>query len=196
MALKRWLTVVAVIAACGGADDGGGDDGGGGSGVDGTGTVSGTIGGRTITVADAISSNYDYTVSNTLHYGVVLLGEPASLCDLAAAHMGPGDAAVLSLTATVLSTSGGNYVGTLPTVGTYMVNGQSGNVAFGELNASASCDVSGTMAQTGTVTLTTASNGIYAGSFDIVFATGDHVTGTFAPAACPALTTSDLGCTP
>jgi hypothetical protein len=193
MGLKRWLAVVAMVAACGGADDGGGGGGGGGS--DGTATVSGTIGGRTITVADAISSNYDYNLGNTLHYGVVLLGEPASLCDLAAAHTGAGDAAVLGLSATVLSTSGGNYVGTLPTVGTYVVNGQSGNVAFGELNASASCDVSGTMAQSGTVTLTTASDGVYAGSFDIVFGTGDHVTGTFAPAACPALTQPDLGCT-
>jgi hypothetical protein len=195
MGLKRWLVVGAVVAACGGADDGGGDDGGGGGGT-GTGTVSGTIGGRSITVANAISSNYDYNIGNTLHYGVVLLGEPASLCDLAASHTAPGDAAVLGFTATVLSTSGGNYVGTLPTVGTYVVNGQSGNVVFGELNAAASCDVVGTMAQTGTVTLTSASDGVYAGSFDIVFETGDHVTGTFDPAACPALTQPELGCTP
>ena len=193
MGLRRWLAVVAVVAACAGDDDSGG--GGGGGGGDGTGTVSGTVGGRTITVVDAISSNYDYTVTNTLHYGVVLLGEPAELCALAGADI-PSEAAVLSLTATVLSTSDGNYVGTLPTAGTYTVNGQIGNVAFGELNASASCDVSGVMAQSGTVTLTTAANGVYAGSFDLVFETGDHVTGTFSPAACPALTQPELSCIP
>lgn len=41
--------------------------------------------------------------------------------------------------------------------------------------------------QSGTVMLTSVSAGVYAGSYDVVLNTGDHITGTFQPAACPQL---------
>ena len=41
--------------------------------------------------------------------------------------------------------------------------------------------------QSGTVTLTSVSAGVYAGSYDVVLNTGDHITGTFQPTACPQL---------
>ena len=44
--------------------------------------------------------------------------------------------------------------------------------------------------QSGTVTLTSVSGGVYAGSYDVVLNTGGHVTGSFAPTACPQLATA------
>jgi len=194
--MKCGLALVVLVAGCAGDDDSGGGGGGGG---DGAGTVSGTINGATIAVESAISANVDRTLgSSVLHYGVVIIGDTPGLCEIAASETGPADGAFLGLAATVLGTNGaGNYVGELPTPGTYTINGQSGNVAFGKLNLGASgCDVPGTDVQSGTVTFTTAANGVYAGSFDVVFETGDHVTGTFDPSACTALTQFQLNCTP
>jgi hypothetical protein len=41
--------------------------------------------------------------------------------------------------------------------------------------------------QSGTVTLTSVNAGVYAGSYDVVLNTGDHISGTFQPTACPQL---------
>lgn len=209
--MKCWLALAVVVAACGGTgdgggtSDGGGGDGGGGGGGDGggggggAGTVSGTIGGRTITIADAISSNTDYTVgSSILHYGTVLMGEAPAICDLAATHTPPTNETIVSIAATILGTNGSNYVSTLPTVGTYTVNAQIGNVAFVAAKTDGLCDNPKIQATTGTVTLTTASNsnGLYAGTFDVMLASGEHVTGTFDPTVCTALTSPDLSCSP
>jgi hypothetical protein len=43
------------------------------------------------------------------------------------------------------------------------------------------------MGQSGSVTLTKATGGVFAGSYDVVLNTGDRITGMFDPAACPAL---------
>jgi hypothetical protein len=45
--------------------------------------------------------------------------------------------------------------------------------------------------RSGTVTLTSVSNGSYSGTFDITFDSGDHVTGSFNVSNCPGL--SQLG---
>lgn len=195
--MKCGLALAVLVAGCAGDDDSGG--GGGGGDGDGAGTVTGTINGATIAVESAISGNVDRTLgSSVLHYGVVIISDTPGLCDIAAAETGPTDGAFLGLAATILSTNGaGNYVGDAPTPGTYTINGQVGNVAFGKLNTGASgCGVPGTDVQSGTVTFTTAANGVYAGSFDIVFESGDSVTGTFAPSACTSLTQFQLHCTP
>lgn len=41
--------------------------------------------------------------------------------------------------------------------------------------------------QSGTVTLSSVNAGVYAGSYDVVLNTGDHISGTFQPSACPQL---------
>jgi hypothetical protein len=41
--------------------------------------------------------------------------------------------------------------------------------------------------QSGTVTLTSVAAGVYAGRYDVTLNTGAHVTGSFAPTACPQL---------
>ena len=45
-------------------------------------------------------------------------------------------------------------------------------------------------AQSGTVTLTSVAGGVYKGSYDVVLNNGTHLTGSFAPAACPKLATA------
>jgi hypothetical protein len=44
--------------------------------------------------------------------------------------------------------------------------------------------------QSGTVTLTSVTGGVYAGSYDVTLNTGDHVAGSFAPTACPQLSSA------
>jgi hypothetical protein len=44
--------------------------------------------------------------------------------------------------------------------------------------------------QSGTVTLTSVTGGVYAGSYDVVLNTGEKVAGSFAPTGCPALATA------
>jgi hypothetical protein len=45
-------------------------------------------------------------------------------------------------------------------------------------------------AQSGTVTLTSATGGVYKGSYDVTLNNGKHLTGSFAPVACPKLATA------
>ncbi|MBL0220091.1 MAG: hypothetical protein IPQ07_40265 [Myxococcales bacterium] len=42
-------------------------------------------------------------------------------------------------------------------------------------------------ATSGTVTLTTVKGNVFAGTYDVLLNSGDHVTGVFEPGACPAL---------
>ena len=48
-------------------------------------------------------------------------------------------------------------------------------------------DADAAQGQSGTVTLTLVAGGVFKGSYDVVLNTGDHVTGSFDPSACPAL---------
>jgi hypothetical protein len=43
------------------------------------------------------------------------------------------------------------------------------------------------MGQSGSVTLTSINGNVFVGSYDVTLNTGDHLTGTFDPEACPAL---------
>jgi hypothetical protein len=45
------------------------------------------------------------------------------------------------------------------------------------------------LAQSGTVTLISVTGGVFAGSYDVILNTGGHITGSFAPTACPQLAT-------
>ena len=52
-----------------------------------------------------------------------------------------------------------------------------------------SIDADAAAGESGTVTLASISGNVFAGSYDVVLNTGDTITGTFAPEACPALET-------
>lgn len=57
-------------------------------------------------------------------------------------------------------------------------------------DACESVDDADASGQSGTVTLTSVTGDVFAGSYDVVLNTGDHITGQFAPNACPALRTA------
>ncbi len=51
-------------------------------------------------------------------------------------------------------------------------------------------DADAAQAQSGTVTLTSISGGVFKGSYDVALNTGAHLTGSFTPTACAALATA------
>lgn len=90
--------------------------------------------------------------------------------------------------------------------GTYTVYSNSGSqppkealVEIGALDGTCQLvDNAQASGQSGTVVLTSASGGVFKGTYDVVLNTGDHISGSFDPVACPALqsltTTSDHDC--
>jgi hypothetical protein len=89
---------------------------------------------------------------------------------------------------------------TAPTApGTYTVYPNSGSqppkealVVTGGLDDTCqSVDADSASGQSGTVVLTSASGGVFKGTYDVLLNTGDHISGSFAPVACPALQALD-----
>ena len=77
--------------------------------------------------------------------------------------------------------------------GTYMLNGPGGvggavSLLVQDQNCTPTVQQTAT---TGSVTLTTVSSSTVAGSFDVTFPTGDHVTGTFSGPVCTFSTPGD-----
>jgi hypothetical protein len=141
------------------------------------GSVSGTIQSKSYVVADSIALVGDGGVEIALSSG-------ANACTSTVQH--PGETALLLL-----------LYGTA--AGTYMVTDTQGsNGAVAEANVlDASCvnvadnDV---LATAGTINLTTASGGVFAGTFDLTFG-ADHVTGSFDATQCASKPTPTT-CTP
>ena len=79
--------------------------------------------------------------------------------------------------------------------GTYTIYPNSGSqppkeALFDVIGVDGMCqqvDTEDAQGQSGTVTLTSVTGGVFKGSFDVTLNTGDHITGSFDPAACPAL---------
>jgi hypothetical protein len=85
---------------------------------------------------------------------------------------------------------------TAPTAaGTYTIYPDTGSepaksASFTVVGLDSSCqaiDADSGAGQSGTVTLTSVAGGVFTGSFDVTLNTGDHLTGSFAPSACPQL---------
>ena len=153
----------------------------------GTGSVTGTIRGQQVVIADAISA---FTVSHGSRpgsYAGILMSTVPQMCSDVKQHINRAASTTIVMglfdaTATRIQAPTGP--------GTYAVtNAMSGPVvSYGALVRDATCGVqSGTPATSGTVTLTSVVGDVYAGTFDVTLESGDHVTGTFSPGACPAL---------
>ena len=68
---------------------------------------------------------------------------------------------------------------------------KSASFVTGSLDASCmTVDAADASGQSGTVTLASVNGDAFSGSYDVVLNTGDHVTGSFTPRACPALRTA------
>ena len=189
------MRVIGSIALCIGVGCGG-SGGGGGPGGDGPGSnpgggdpggVTGTLGGVSFSIQDAISASIAQTVAGqTTTSGYIWMSNTADICgDIDHNRERPMSQRILIGLA--------DSAGTAPTgPGTYPVNTSDPTMAasFATSDFDATCETidAGTANATGgTVTLTAVTGDVLAGTFDVTFDSGDHLTGSFAPTACPDL---------
>jgi len=163
----------------------GGGSGGGASST-GSATYSGPLHGQTFVPRDAISANVPHPAGTA---GVVVLTDATGLCAQFTAGKAPKNSRFLVLTAFVEQPSGTSVVA--PSApGIYTINGipMSGFAVFAGIGAN--CEDLGPnvdeFGNSGTLTFTSVT-GRYAGSFDLGYDGGDHGTGSFDAANCPAL---------
>jgi hypothetical protein len=174
------LAAGALAMACGGKT----------SGTAGGATVSieGSIDGETVAATDAVGL---YSVAS--EYGDtrvatgVLVSNLSGVCAVLQHHLDPAGAS--SLVVSVVAT--GNTIAT----GTYPVSATadpSASVFYGVQDADCGQSTS-VQASGGTVTLATIDSTTIAGSFDVRFASGDHLTGTFSAPVCDFTLDTDGG---
>jgi hypothetical protein len=170
-------------------DGGGANDA---SGSEAYGSVTGTALGQTLAVAGALSViGTESEDGGMVGYAVVLLTSFTGICAYAQGptHVGHGGFVLtISLTADTGPVT--------PQV--YSVPAR-GSVLYGA--DSVKCQSTGyEEAQSGSVTLDTATSAILSGTFDVTFENGDHLTGSFSGPVCDTSVTSlsapTVGCQP
>lgn len=165
---------LSLFTACGGNDAGG---------------VSGTVHGTAISVSDSVSAAV--ALNNNQHGAAILLTSTGNTCaDLMNHVEHPSEKGVI-----ITVGDYANLTLTTPTAtGTYSIY-QGGSippkaatlqVVVDDLNC-ARVDNMGAKATSGTVTLTKVSGNDFAGTFDALLDSQDHITGSFTPMECPAL---------
>jgi hypothetical protein len=162
------------------------------------GSVSGSPPGGAFDVADMISAAV--TTSNgagdTSSSARIVLASTSNLCSDASASPAVDRQHQRFVTIELRDVNGAAK--TAPTApGTYTIYPNTGSeppksasVTVGSLDGTCQLiDEESGLAQSGTVTLTSVTGGVFAGSYDVVLNTGDRISGSFAPKACPQLTT-------
>jgi hypothetical protein len=174
----RMAIVLSVLAACGGGDD--------------AGSVSGTVHGNSISVGDSVSAAI--TINSNQHAAAIALTSTGNTCpDLMNGVRHPSEKAIVITVADYA-----NLTLTTPTApGTYSIY-QGGSppakaatldVYVDDLNCNQVTN-EGAKATSGTVTLTKVSGNTFAGTFDALLDSQDHITGSFNPVECPAIQTA------
>jgi hypothetical protein len=158
------------------------------------GSVTGTVGGNAITTTSVIGVNQTGTGGFAV---AVVFVNVADACSVVQSNHRPGNLAELELnvqaageptTGTYTITPGGGVpVGPIDEEGgaptTSGSNSPFVTAAFEQTNASCTTTESDN-ASSGSVTLTTVSPSEVAGRFDVMFPSGDHLTGTFDAPVC------------
>jgi hypothetical protein len=170
----RMAIVLSMLAACGGDD---------------AGSVSGTVHGTSIPVADSVSAAV--TINSNQHGAAILLTNTGDACGQLMDHVQHPSEKVVIITVADYA----NLTLTTPTApGTYSIY-QGGTppdkaatlqVVMTDLNCNGVSDM-GAKATSGTVTLSKVSGNTFAGSFDALLDSEDHITGSFSPDECPAI---------
>jgi len=171
------VLALGVLAACGGND---------------AGSVSGTVHGAGVSVADSVSAAV--MLANNQHAAAILLTSTGNTCtDLTSRVEHPSEKAIIISVSDVMG-----LTLTTPTVpGTYAIyqGGQAPpkaatlQVLVDDLNCNR-VDNLGAKATSGTVNLTAISGNHFAGNFDVVLDSTDHIKGSFDPMECPAIQTA------
>ena len=179
------LSVLLVsVCACGG--------GGGSS----PGSVTGTIHGQKFAVADAISASVTFSDGmggSSSQAAIFLTSTPNACADFTNNIQRKSEQAFVIGVATISGTT----VASPTATGAYTVfDVNSGNpppamaALVNAVATDATCmsdTANSANGTSGTVTLTTINGNTFDGKFDITMDSGDHVTGSFSPEACPAL---------
>jgi len=173
------LLVVVSLAACGGP-----------------GSVDGKVKGQNYAVSSSASAAVTLTVATTqLHGAAIAMTSTGGLCaDLGANTVHPGQQYV-----TIFLSDVNNLTFSTPTVpGTYSIYQsntspppKAATMSLGTYDATCQkIDSQSAAASSGTVMLDTVSGNKFAGTFDVVLDSGDHVTGEFDPQECPGIQTA------
>ena len=202
----RSLIAVTVIAALAGAC-------GGSNNTSGSATFTGTVKGQSFTPKEAQSTTGTVTLSATtqpVQAASIVITDQAGLCANVGANKEKAGSHYLVIllaqitqisptVVTVAATTPGDYA-IFSTVGT--PSAANFSVVFGQTTDASCKDVAANdaLGVSGTVHLTSASNGVYAGSYDVMLAaidattgspvsggTNEHVTGTFNTSSCAGL---------
>lgn len=164
----------------------------------GGGNVSGQTPGGSFDLADTISATVSISESgDTTSSAQILLASTSNLCSDASASPPIDRKGQRFILIDLRDVSGGTK--TAPAApGTYTIYPDTGteppkaaSLTTGGYDGSCqSVDAAAAQAQSGTVTLTSVTSGVFAGSFDVTLNTGGHLTGSFDPNPCPQLATA------
>ncbi len=185
----RLCAVMLGLAACGGQPPG---------------SIHGSIRGVTYAIADAVSA---YTLNTTGpfagNYSTIWLTSHPDMCSELQRGVLPPDLDGVTIELGVgglMSVDAPFNPGAFPIIAGTTPTPPMGPFALVTANVSddtcANIAADAASATSGTVTITAVTNSqAFAGHFDIVMDSGDHVTGEFSPEACHALDTAGLGTT-
>jgi len=170
----RMAILLSVLVACGGDD---------------AGSVSGTVHGTAISVDDSVSAAV--TINTNQHGAAIVLTNTAGACAQLTDHVQHPSEKVVIITVADYA----NLTLTTPTApgeysiyqgGTAPPKAATLQVVMTDLNC-APISNNGAKATSGTVKLTSVSGNTFAGSFDALLDSEDHITGSFSPSECPAI---------
>ena len=155
----------------------------------GSATVLGSVGGQVFSEVDAMAGT---RTSGTDTFADIVLADRAGLCEAASRYWLRKSLHAVRIDL-YQSTAEGDRAPSAP--GTYNVVTIGGPVyarrAYVEARTTdencAAVASQSAKATSGTVTLTKASNGSYAGTFDVTLESGDRLTGSFEAPDCPAI---------
>lgn len=161
------------------------------------GSVSGQTPGGSFEIADMISATVTTSdgAGDSASVARIVMGSTANLCSDAGAAIDRKGEHYITIE---LSDVAGSVRSAPTAAGTYTIYPDTGSepaksASFTIIALDQTCqaiDADSGAGQSGSVTLTSATGGVFAGSFDVTLNTGDHVTGSFAPSACPQLATA------
>lgn len=181
--MRSVLACLLLATACTSSADPSGDD------------TDQTPGGGTVDAADAISATVSVSDDGgDSSHALILIASTSNLCNDVDSVDRKGQhfisIALRDINGSTRSapTAPGTYT-IYPNTGSEPAKSASLNVGGYDNTCQLDDDLSAS-GQSGTVTLTSATGGVYKGSYDVTLNSGSHITGTFAPTACPKLATA------
>jgi hypothetical protein len=163
--------------------------GGGSSSTSGSASISGTIRGQSMSAKDATAANLSFNATGRGGSAAVIgITSAAGICPQLTSGKEPKSTQYLVLSAFRLQPDGS--AAPPPSAGVYPVGAltiENAVAVFAATDAACHDTVaSDSVATSGNVTFTSVGSR-YAGTFDLTFGFGDHVTGTFDAPMCPGL---------